>query len=294
MLPTPNLLWLRAFEASARLESFTAAASELKLTQAAISHQVRSLESTLSVQLFHRRSRHLELTEIGRAYYPSVAKSLESLAYATRGLFGPSTRQALTIIAPITTASYWLAPRLEHYRQNHSDLQIRLLSALWADTARDEHVDVDIRLGNGVFPGYSATKLSDEVMVPVCATEMATGLRSTKHLENQNLIHIHGYQDHWAALFKSLGMSFPEHSGAFSVDNSVAAIEMVSAGLGVALIMKRFAVPLCRSGRLAMPLDVELPVEQSHYLVAPQQTGPDSAVVLEAKAWLMSTFEEQY
>ena len=288
----PNLLWLRAFEASARTESFTAAAIELSLTQAAISHQVRSLEKTLAVQLFHRRSRHLELTEIGHAFYPSIARALEDIAFSTRGLFGPKIQKTITVSAPISTTAYWLANRLKQFRTKHPDIQIRLLSALWADVVPDEYVDIDIRLGVNRFEGYHVETLSEETMVPVCAPSMAQSITKPQDLADQDLIHIHGYQDHWARLFKDQKMIMPHHKAGISVDTTITAVEMVTAGNGIAIIMKRLAVELTAAGRLIIPLPLENPMGQAHHLLTPAGQQNSSTEVQLFKSWLKKQFAE--
>jgi LysR family glycine cleavage system transcriptional activator len=289
----PNLHWLRAFEAAARLSSFTAAAEELHLTQAAVSHQVRSLEKTLGVLLFHRRSRHLEQTDIGRAYYPSVARALESLADSTRGLFGPSTQKTMTISAPISTAAYWLAPRINQYRAQNPKAQIRLLSALWADVVPDEHMDIDIRLGNGTFPGYTALKLSDEAMVPICSVETAKKIRRVEDLAAQDLIHIHGYQDHWASLFKELGLEPSNGVGGVSVDTTVTAIELARTGASMAMVMQRLARPLAALGQIAIPLGVQIPMGQAHYLLTPHAAPLPTAGVRAFRDWVIAEFTHE-
>jgi LysR family glycine cleavage system transcriptional activator len=288
----PNLLWLRAFEASVRTESFTAAAAELGLTQAAISHQVRSLEKTLAVQLFHRRSRHLELTEIGHAYYPSIARALEDIEFSTRGLFGPKVQKTITVSAPTSTTAYCLANRLKQFRADNPDIHIRLLSALWSDVVPDEHVDIDIRLGVNRFEGYHVETLSEETMVPVCAPAIANAIASAEGLADQELIHIHGYQDHWARLFKAQNMTMPDYKAGISVDTTITAVEMVMAGNGVAIIMKRLAVELAATGRLAIPLALENPMGQAHYLLTPAGQQNSSTEVQLFKTWLKAQFKE--
>ena len=104
----PPLAWLRAFEASARHSSFTAAAQELNLTQAAVSHQVRSLEKHLGVMLFERLARTLRLTEMGTAYLPPLRRAFDELTAATSGLFGPIGKHTLVVRAPVSFASQWL------------------------------------------------------------------------------------------------------------------------------------------------------------------------------------------
>ena len=108
----PTLTWLRAFEAAARTSSFSAAALELRLTPGAISYQIRALEAHLGFALFERLPRGVKLTPMGVAYLPPVRKAFEQLADSTVGLFGGSERGQISIHAPVSLASLWLAPQL--------------------------------------------------------------------------------------------------------------------------------------------------------------------------------------
>ena len=111
-----NLTWLRSFEAASRHLSFTEASTELGLTQTAVSLHIRSLEEQLGSKLFLRRARHLTLTEIGQAYVTTVRQALSDIDLASTSLFGPMTSRMITIKAPISTATLWLAPRLPLFR----------------------------------------------------------------------------------------------------------------------------------------------------------------------------------
>jgi LysR family glycine cleavage system transcriptional activator len=177
----PNPIWLRAFEVSARLGSFTAAAGELGVTQAAVSHQVRSLEASLGFALFQRGARSLTLTQMGRAYVPAVRKAMEDLALSTQGLFGPQGRRTISVRAPISTAVLWLSPRLPRFRALHPGIRVRLISAVWAEAIADEDVDVDLRLGGGVWIGFRAELMARESLVPVCAPGEAARILGAYH-----------------------------------------------------------------------------------------------------------------
>ncbi|MEZ5733552.1 MAG: LysR substrate-binding domain-containing protein [Paracoccaceae bacterium] len=286
----PNLVWLRAFEAAARLGSFTAAAEELCLTQAAVSHQVRSLEETIGFRLFERKARSLALTTMGHAYLPSVRKAMEELSLVTQGLFGPLGRRSVTLRAPISTAVLWLAPRLKRFRAAHPDIQIRLVSAVWADSVSDEEVDVDIRLGTGSWPGLQSEKLSGETTVPVCAVGQETRLRSLADIREEEIVHIIGFRDDWGRLLRDHGLTYDPEKVALAVDTTLAAVEMVAGGGGVALILKRLAEGLVNAGRVAIPFAAEVEIDTGHYLVHdPESFTPnrDAAVL---KDWLRQEF----
>ncbi|HUS54442.1 MAG TPA: LysR substrate-binding domain-containing protein [Thermohalobaculum sp.] len=287
----PNLVWLRAFEAAARLGSFTAAAGELGLTQAAVSHQVRSLEDKLGFRLFLRQARRLDLTDMGKAYLPSVSKAMEDLSLSTQGLFGPRGRRTVTLRAPISTAVLWLSPRLRKFREQHPHIQFRMISAIWADAIADEDVDIDIRLGTGAWPAMQAELLSPETIVPICAP--TARICSLSDISEARIIHIIGFQDDWARLFQRNGARYDPAKIGIAVDTTLAAVELVSCDAGVALVLKRFAVDLVRAGKAAVPLDEEIAIPQAHYIVSdPGRTAVNPEVEI-VRRWLRDEFTQQ-
>jgi LysR family glycine cleavage system transcriptional activator len=179
MSSLPNLLWLRSFEAVSRLGGFTAAGAELGLTQAAVSTHISSLETQLGHQLFERTTRKLELTASGQAYLPAVRKALQELAVSTDSLFGNRSAGSVTIRAPISEAVLIIAPALTEFQKVNPTLDIRLLSAIWADTALDTGTDI---LGfDDHWPSYfdalglpqPSTRTSATVDTSLAAVELA-------------------------------------------------------------------------------------------------------------------------
>ncbi len=288
----PNLVWLRAFEAAARLKSFTAAAVELSLTQAAVSHQVRSLEKSFGAMLFIRHARHLELTGLGNAYYPTVAQALDDIAYSTRGLIGPSPSRTVTLRAPISTSVLCIAPRLGGFHANHPQLRIRLVSSVWTGSTPEEDVDIDLRLGPASWFGRRAHLLSEESAIAVAAPDQAAEIGSLTDLFAQNLIHIHGYQDHWLRLSNQEGVTMDDRRAALFVDTSLAAIELAASGAGAAMLMHRYAEPPLIQGRIAQVFGAEIPMGQGHYLMPATGEDPRSTEVSLVRDWLVSLFEK--
>lgn len=211
MSALPNLVWLRSFEAVSRLGGFTAAGAELGLTQAAVSTHISALESQLGHQLFERTTRKLELTASGRAYLPSVRKALQDLAVSTDSLFGNRTAGSVTIRAPISETVLIIAPALAEFQKVNPELDIRLLSAIWADTALETGTDIEIRLGTGNWPGAHAEPLGPEKIVPVCHPRLAERLKEPADLMDVPRIHILGFDDHWPRFSKlSTSRSHPD------------------------------------------------------------------------------------
>ncbi len=143
----PPLPWLRAFEATARHLSFTHAARELGLTQAAVSKQVKLLESRLNAALFIRHPRSLEITRVGQAYLPHDALAFDGLEAGTSALFAAGPQDGLTIRTSIGFGVLWLGPRIASFRAAHPDVALRIISNVWNERDPEGHCDLDIRYG---------------------------------------------------------------------------------------------------------------------------------------------------
>jgi len=268
-----NLNWLRTFESVARLSGFTAASRELGLTQTAVSQHIKALETKLGHDLFIRRARSIQLTEIGKAYLPSVKYSLETLSLSTTGLFGPMLKSTIVVRAPMA-ATLWLAPRLGTFQKAYPDIGIKLVSIIWADTLQTQDVDIEILLAPGTHAGQGMEKLSDEYIVPVCGAESAFSHNSVVDLKAMPPIHIQGFDDHWARYLTAFGLRHDHRSTKLIVDTSIAAAEMAASGLGCAILIERFAHDAIRMGQSIEIIGERVPLGQSHY-VATRQTSQE-------------------
>ncbi len=280
----PNPAWLRSFESAARHLNFTVAAQELGLTQTAVSLHIRSLEAELGEKLFIRNARRLDLTELGQSYALTVRRALSDIALSTNSLFGPATRQSLTIRAAISTATYWIAAELPEFCRLFPDIPVRLVSHIWNDSVAPGDVDVEIRLGYGDWPGVIAEKLCSETIVPVCrAGDPIPGL---KDLRNGPLVHILGYEDNWARYFEANGLAVAENSARHSVDTTVAALQLVMAGAGYATVLTRFARNAIAQGAPLQLVGPPIPFAQSHYLIRATTGSQPSTPARLFEAWL--------
>ncbi|MEM8701446.1 MAG: LysR substrate-binding domain-containing protein, partial [Pseudomonadota bacterium] len=286
MQALPNLLWLRSFEAASRLRSFTAAGNELGLTQAAVSTHINALETQLGHQLFERTTRKIELTASGRAYLPAVRKALQELAVSTEGLFGNRTAGSVTIRAPISECVLLIAPALPAFREKHPDIEIRLLSAIWADTVLETGIDIEIRLGDGNWPGMRTEALGPEFIVPVCHPSLINVLNKPSDLSGLERIHTLGFDDHWSRYFDAVGLEAPTEPSRITVDTSLAAAELAAAKSGVALLLERVAANLVASGRLAIPLGEKISSVQAHYLLHRDTDQSQKPAAHTAENWL--------
>lgn len=275
----PPLNWLRAFEASARHLSFTDAAAELNLTQAAISKQVKSLELHLRQQLFIRRPRSLELTKTAEAYLPKVRDAFDRLAIGTNEVFGQRRNEVLTVRCAVSFAVNWLSPRLPDFLANHPGTQIRILSSVWSDAFDKDLFDLDIQYGTGAWPGFDSHRLTSEHLMPLCAPERVGTLQSPQDLCHHTIIHVLGYQEGWGLWLKAAGVTSVGPGQGLLMDTSLAAFEVAASGGGVALGRSSLAEKDLSCGRLAAPFDLAVPIDEAFYLLRSSggSSHPDEA-----------------
>ncbi len=268
----PHLNWLKAFEASARHLSFTHAATELNLTQAAISKQVKLLEQYLREPLFERRPRSLLLTKVGAAYLPKVRDGFERLAAGTEEVFGHRRSEVLTLRAPVGFSVNWIAPRLKTFVDRYPHRPIRVVSSVWGDEFDRERVDLDIQYGNGRWPGFKVDRLTWEVHEPVCAPGLIDGpapIRAPADLAKHRLLHVLGYEEGWGTWLAQAQAPNVNAGQGLQFDTSLLAFEFAANGGGVALARSSLVGPMLENGRLVRPFDIPAPLNEAFYLMAP-------------------------
>lgn len=289
---SPNLTWLRSFETAARLLNFTEAGRELGLTQTAISLHIKSLEDTLGCKLFVRRARHLTLSSVGEAYYHLVRDALGSIDVATVSLFGPASRQTLTVRVPISTAALWLAPHLPTFTRANPGINIRLISTIWATSISDEDVDVDIRQGSGGWPGMEAERISEEFVVPIQSATTPVGDGGNSVFLTHPPIQVLGNEDSWRSYLASLGLQELALKPQLVVDTTTVAISLVAAGAGYSVIQERFARYAISAGRGIAIVGEPAPYPQAHYLVSRKTQRPHRPEAELFKDWLREIFSK--
>ncbi len=284
----PPLLGLHAFEAAARRGSFAAAATELHLSPAAVSQRVRALERHLGFDLFERLPRSLRLTELGRAYLPSVRETFDDLAAATVGLFGSPDRAQLTLRVQISYAVTWLVPRLPAFRASFGHVDLRLLSTIWTDALPPDEVDLEIRQGTGSWPGFHATRLHADSAVALCGPGLLARHGPVGDLGDLRAlprVQVLGFDDLVHRFFP--GDALPRSAAhAMVVDTSIAAIEAVAAGDLWTIVPERFARPAVREGRVSLAVDTVVPMRQAHYLLHRRDSARLSPEAAAFAGWL--------
>ena len=284
-----NLNWLRTFEAVARLSGFTAASQELGLTQTAVSLQIKALETKLGHDLFIRRAKSIKLTEIGKAYLPSVRNTLETLTISTNGLFGPDLKSTIVVRASMALI-IWLAPKLGEFKMLHPQIGLKFVTTIWQESIDTQNVDVDIILAPNSNTIANLEKLSEEFIVPICSSEIAENINSIADLEQVTPIHILGFDDHWTRYMTEFGLQHEVKLTRLMVDTSVAACELVANNLGRAIVIERFAISAMSTGQNINITGDRIPLKQSHYLVKKDVTKERKTTVLIFNEWLRTQF----
>ncbi len=255
----PRLTYLRAFDAAARHLSFSLAAQELNLTQAAVSQQIKQLESALGAALFLRHNRSLTLSESGKAYYQAVREVLDRLDSVTDQLFPDTNTTIVTVHCTPSIATIWLAPRLRDFHKRHPEIEVHLRTTdILPDKFRGHGNDLEIiRLAADAKPDETMRKLWDAQILPVCSPEYLAShcpIHSPDHLCEHDLIHTLGYVNdwhRWARIYASPGVRV--NSG-FSVDGLVISIEAACRGEGIILGRKPLIDRYLQDGRLVEAL----------------------------------------
>jgi LysR family transcriptional regulator, glycine cleavage system transcriptional activator len=271
----PSLNGLRAFEAAARHLSFTLAASELNVTQTAISHQIRRLEEELGIRLFIRRNRALALTAEAKDYLPGVRAAFNDLRLATDRLLRRDDGHVLTISTLASLAAKWLLPRLSAFQESHPGIDVRITTSTGLVDFRTGDVDAAIRYGRGHWQGLRADWLMADELFPVCSPALLNGdkpLRCPQDLVHHTLLHSSGgYDDDWRLWLTAAGLpaDISKQPG-LSFDLIFLTVQAAIDGSGIAMGRTSYVQDDIAKGRLVVPFEIALPADAGFYLVSPE------------------------
>ncbi|MEI9805603.1 MAG: transcriptional regulator GcvA [Pseudolabrys sp.] len=236
MQQLPPLNPLRVFEVAARLESFTAAADELGVTQSAVSRQIATLEGSLGAKLFSRQRHGVLLTKEGRAYRDGITPAFAMIIAASSALTHPRAEQ-LRLRIYTTFAAKWLIKRLPKFQKAHPEIIVQLsASAAKVNFGRD-NIDLAIQFGRGEWRNLEKKLLISDVIQPVCSPRLLRAypeFRTVDGLRNQQLLHSHYRMQDWDDWLKSVGRPDLLSEGTV-FPNSMLAYEAAAEGLGVAI-----------------------------------------------------------
>lgn len=289
----PPLSMLRTFEAAARHLSFTLAARELHVTQAAVSQQIRQLEAILGVRLFKRLNRALLLTDAGQEYAVPVRQAMQTIVDATRKLAGHQKTGILTISILPSLAARWLVPRIGRFRQLYPDVDLRLHTSFTPVDFERDGVDAAIRLGHWGLPTtrrhLHGELLMREFIFPVCAPTLIGGtppLRRPEDLRFHTLL-----QDeyiNWNDWFEKVGVTgdFDTHKGLAFFDSAMS-LQAAVDGVGIALGRTPLIARDMMIGRLIAPFPLRVLHKVAYRFVCPKG-DEDNPKIRAFRDWLFT------
>lgn len=275
---------LRAFEASARHLSFTRAAIELCVTQAAVSHQVKSLEAQLNVTLFKRLPRGLMLTREGETLLPVLRESFDRIAHTLGQFEGGHYREVLSVGAVGTFAVGWLLPRLADFQHRYPFIDLRLSTHNNRVDVAAEGLDYAIRFGAGAWHGTDACPLFEAPLTVLCVPSIAEQLHTPVELLKHTVLRSYR-ADEWNLWFQAAGLpadTLVPRSIVF--DSSLAMMEAALQGVGVALAPALMFSRQLESDAIRQPFNVG--ISTGSYWLTRLQSRAETSAMLAFKAWL--------
>jgi len=268
----PSLSALRAFEATARHLSFTRAATELNLTQTAISHRIKELEGLLMVKLFARTQSAISLTEEGRAYLELIRPALAQIASATDGI--SATRENRLAVTSLSAFAFTcLIPALADFHSRHPDIALRLMPS--TATGRPDPRDFDVAIWHGPndWPGFESVRISKEEIFPVCSPrllESGPRLSTPADLCHYSVVRTVSpiITDEWPAWLQHAGHESAEFGAEIYCESLAFSMSVTRAGLAVGIGRSSLVKEDLASGRLIEPFGVRLPSDSAYYAVS--------------------------
>ena len=307
----PPLNALKAFEAAARHLSVKKAAAELSVTPAAVSHQIKALEDYLGVQLFHRQSRALELTEPARACLPKLREGFDNLAQAVERLRAHKGGGTLMVSAAPSFAARWLMPRLHRFLDAHPEIDVRVSARLRqpsqggrkGSTAERLTLDdgladsaVAIIYGRGDYPGFRVDKVIALDVTPICSPRLVAHpehpLRHPDDLRHHLLLHddtgeLYDGVPFWEVWLEAAGVDDVDLNRGPRFSHAVLAFEAAVEGHGVVATMPVLAEADLHAARLVTPFALRVPLDSAYYLVRSEAAAVRPAVAA-FREWLLA------
>ena len=284
----PPLNALRAFEVAARSENFTRAAEELGVSQVAVSQQVKSLEAALGLKLFARDGKRLVITSAGKQYLAVVRDALDRIAVGTDRLLQNRPSSVFTVSTSPDFGAKWLVHRLGRFAAAHPKIDLRVSTTTKQVDLIAEHVDLAIRHGDGHWAGLDAVALGPERLVPVCSPKLLSGrnrITQASDLLKLPLLRLDGWST-WSKWFEAAGVSASARRGPV-LNQASMLIDAAVDGQGVALARTTLAAWDLLHGRLVVPIDVALPLENTYWIVYPKLASQEAKVVT-LRDWLLA------
>ena len=286
----PPLQLLPAFESAARLLSFKLAAEELNLTASAVSHQIKQLEQWMGEPLFLRKTRHIELTQMGSEYYVLVAQTLNQYKAGYAKIHKNHSATTYRISSVTQIAYDVLIPNLPDFQKNNPDIELRIETNEYVVDLERERLDIAVRIGRGDWPGVVSVKLAPMSVVVVASPLLIKKRKPLKipELLNYPLIHFRSTPNDWQRAADSAGIDISSTKQLF-FENSFSALTAVENGLGIALAMMPISETRLESKKLMQIVESDFPVDEGYYFVYPEAKDED-VNIQRIQDWLLGCF----
>jgi len=288
----PPFAPLKSFFAAAEASDsgrLRAAAAELGLTESAVSHQVKRLETYLGTALFERHGRELRLTAAGTRFHRAIRPALAAIQAATDDMLAAPRRQRVTITAPTSIAAFWLMPRLARLQERHPAVDLQLVATnRLCDLAR-EQIDLAIRYGAGEWRGLEAHRLMSELYFPVASADFlrrSRGKDPVELLKTSRTISNALHPDEWTEWCGAHGLQPPRTSNMIVLSSAELVVPALLDGVGIGIGRRPIIDPLLKEGRL-VPLFRDRAIgKAAYYLVQPPTSR--SAAARTVAEWLLA------
>lgn len=289
----PSLKGVVVFESAGRHGSFTRAAEELGISQPAVSHAVRLLETELGIVLFDRRQKGVRPTQAGQYLLEQMSAGLTQIYQALREVRLRHAEHQVTLVVSTATATWWLLPRIARFKQLHPRIELRCIT-----TDRDldlsrERIDLAITLGSGKFDNYQRWHFVDEEIFAVCSPRLLQShgaIKDVKDLARMPLLHLeerYKARIDWAAWLRHFGVVKKSSQKMFRFNDYSIVLQAAIEGQGVAQGWRHIVEPLIQQGLLVRPLPLSVTTDQPFYIIAPKDRELRSDVE-HLKKWLIS------
>lgn len=291
----PSINSLVVFEAAGRLSSFTAAARELRMTQAAVSYAINRLEEHLGSALFLREHRRVRLTEAGERFHADVAIGLSHIRRSAQDLRAVATGGHVTLSCSTAFASFWMVPRMAKFREELPQIDLRIQTADRDLDLKAEGIPLAIRGGDPAdWPQYNAEALAPEEIFPVCGAGYLARAKarpdSPADLMSHQLIHLEEpfrTAATWRDWFASAGLDGRLAPKGLQINDYVLVVQSVIEGQGVALGWRHLVEGLVEKGVLVRLTDHALQTGVSFHVIWPRD-GALSPPALAVRDWLLA------
>ena len=286
---TPSMSLLLVFEAAARHESYTRAAEELSLSQSAISKQIKTLETQLSIALFQREGRSVRLTEAGQRYYTDLHEALDLIRSATLQAISSQANTSILRLATLPTfGSKWLLPRLHDFYAAHPGITLHIQSRIGKIDFSAGDIDAAITVGDGHWPHVVAHPLHNEFLIAIVTPRvLGNQAAEPQWLAKQTLLTVTSHPPSWAQWFSNyqLDQRLMHMGPRFELTSHL--IQAVRTGIGVGLVPHALISEELKRGEL-IAIGEAMISPRSYYLIyPPRKTALPALAAL--KTWLLET-----